>query len=167
MEYFFSKKQARILGFISLALLVFYIYMPWEHIAFPYIGLLCGGMVIGFSAYTTEPFSKRVLSVVLCTIASIVTDNIIAEMSHDKIGVKYEGTTKNGTVVIINENTCRAIITPKNQIIGKIIKADSLTYDGYDSSGNLIKSVVTAFKGGKPIVSVFPNMNKAYVEAQK
>lgn len=77
----------------------------------------------------------------------------------DNIAPRYKGTTKSGEVIEINPNTMKTWFTPKDKIVGYSVKIDSIAYDGYDSTGTkLTKAFVTAFRGKKPIATVFGNM---------
>lgn len=73
----------------------------------------------------------------------------------------YRGCAVQGkeiVVVEINPNTIKVLATvPDKNGIKKAhgVKADSIVYDGYNKSGELTRSFVTAFKGGKPIATVF------------
>jgi len=61
-------------------------------------------------------------------------------------------------VVEINPNTIRVLATvPDKRGIKKAhsFHVDSIVYDGYNSAGELTKSFVTAFKGGKAVATIF------------
>lgn len=75
--------------------------------------------------------------------------------------VVYRGVAieKEPIVVEINTFTKKVIATipDKNNGIkfSKIMKIDSLSFDGTDSTGNETKAFVMAFKEGKPVATVF------------
>lgn len=76
------------------------------------------------------------------------------------------------TTVEINPNTLRLLLMERKGEtwlkVDSIDSLDSLVYDGYDSTGQVLrKSFVTAFKGGKPICTIHIKSRKLFYKNLK
>lgn len=96
---------------------------------------------------------------IIVTIVSCILLMMCATGCSSDIAPKYKGVvTKTGSIIEINPNTMRVWETPKGALIGKSTQIDSIAYDGRDSAGNINQAFVTAFKGQKPVATIFRNV---------
>jgi len=91
------------------------------------------------------------LGLIVCLIFGILL-LCFSGCTDSAIAPRYTGLTADSTVVEINPNTMSVWATPRGSRASKRIKIDRISHD------SLTPNFITAFKGQKPVATVFGNM---------
>ena len=113
---------------------------------------------------------KTRIAILIAVITGVILASGCSDVEPIYTGESTKGKIK--TTVEINPNTLRLLLMERKGDtwlkVDSVDRLDSLVYDGYDSTGQILnKSFVTAFKGGKPICTIHIKSGKLFYKSLK
>lgn len=113
---------------------------------------------------------KTRIAILIAVVVAVILASGCSDVEPIYTGESVKGAIK--TTVEINPNTLRLLLMERKGDtwlkVDSVDRLDSLVYDGYDSTGQILnKSFVTAFKGGKPICTIHIKSGKLFYKSLK